>query len=326
LQFKDYYEVLGIPRNASEDEIRKAFKKLARKYHPDLHTNEKKEVEEKFKEINEAYEVLKDPEKREKYDRLGANWKNGQDFHPPPDWDVRFDFGARPGKSREGFYRGSEADGFSDFFETLFSGGFQEGYQGPQNSRPFVRKQKGVDREAVIRISLEDAFRGGNKNITLQTQTPDDAGRVTTQERRYDIKIPPGILPGQRIRLGGQGGDGSGGAVRGDLYLKVEVEHHPRYRLQGRDIYFDLPVTPWEAALGAEVEIDTLAGPVTLKIPAGTHGGQKLRLKGKGMPDGKGRGGNLYAVVQVTVPKKLSEKEREIFEELRKASSFNPRK
>ena len=257
---------------------------------------------------------------------MGANWKQGQDFRPPPGWDVRFDFGSQTGKAQEGFSWGSRSGGFSDFFETLFGGGFQEGYQGPQGGRPFVRRQKGTDHEATIRISLEDAFRGGNKSITLQTKKLDDAGRVTTQERRYDVKIPPGILPGQKIRLGGQGGEGTGGAERGDVYLKVEVEPHPRFRLQGRDIYMDLPVAPWEAALGAEVKTDTPAGPVTLKIPPGTQGGQKLRLKGKGMPGGKGSRGDLYAVAQVKVPKKLSRKEKQIFEELRKASSFNPRK
>lgn len=326
VKFRDYYEVLGVDRNASEKEIKTAFKKLARKYHPDLHTDkEKKGAEEKFKELNEAYEVLKDPEKRQKYDQLGANWHAGQDFRPPPDGDVHFDFGSRAGGGQEGSFRASESGDFSEFFKTLFGGGFQEGYRGPQGGSAFVRHQRGVNHEATLRISLEEAYSGGTKSITLQSQGLDSGGHIYTQEKRYDVNIPPGILPGQKIRLAGQGGEGTGGAERGDIYLKVEVAPHPRFRLEGRNLYTDVPLSPWEAALGAEVEVPTLVRQVTLKIPPGSQSGRKLRLRGKGFPNSKGAPGDFYAVLQIKVPKKLSRKEKQLLKELREVSSFNPR-
>ena len=326
MKFRDYYEVLGVDRNATEEEMKKAYRKLARKYHPDLHTDkDKKEAEEKFKELNEAYEVLRDPEKRKRYDQLGANWKSGQDFQPPPGWDARQGFGPGPGGEKETFYWSSDSGNFSDFFETLFGRGAREGFQGPRDGQSFVRHQKGTDHEATLRISLEDAYRGGIKSIALQLQQFNPDGSLSTKEKHYEVKIPPGILPGQKIRLAGQGEEGTGSAEKGDLYLTVEIEPHPRFRIEGRDLYIDLPLTPWEAALGAEVKVDTLAGPVTLKVPPGTQSGQKLRLKGKGMPNIKGGPGDLYAVVQIKVPKEMSTKEKKIFEELRKESAFNPR-
>ena len=326
MKFRDYYEILGVDRSATEDEMKRAFRKLARKYHPDLHTsNDKKEAEEKFKELNEAYEVLRDPEKRKKYDQLGADWKAGQNFQPPPGWDVRQDFGTGPERAQENSFSSADARHFSDFFETLFGHGFSKGFQGPSDGQPFVRHQQGADHEATLRISLEDAYRGGIKSITLQSQKVNPDGSLSTQEKHYDVKIPPGILPGQKIRLAGQGGEGTGGAAKGDIYLLVEVEPHLRYRIKGRDIYIDLPVTPWEAALGAEIQVDTLAGPISLKVPHATQGGQKLRLKGKGLPNDKGSPGDLYAVIQIKVPRVMSTKEKEMFEELRRTSDFNPR-
>jgi curved DNA-binding protein len=317
VKFRDYYEVLGTPRTATQEEIQRAYRKLARKYHPDV--NKAADAEEKFKELNEAYEVLKDPDKRQKYDQLGANWKTGQDFRPPPGWESHYDFGRGGGQSE---YQWGSTTGFSDFFESLF-GGQRRQYSGP--GRGPIWSQAGADQEATIRISLDEAYHGATKSVTLQSQTVTPHGQLSIQEKSYEVKIPTGILSGQRIRLSGQGGEGTGGGPRGDLYLKVDIDPHPHFRLEGRDIYVDLPVTPWEAVLGAEVQINTPSGPVTLKVPKGTQSGQKLRLRGRGMPNPKGTAGNLYAVVSIAVPKTPSDRELELFEELQSASSFNPR-
>lgn len=325
VKFRDYYEVLGVSRTATKEEIQRAYRKLARKYHPDV--NKESGAEDRFKEISEAYEVLKDPEKREKYDQLGENWKSGQDFRPPPGWETQFDFGGGPGQRGFRWTTGEGGD-FSDFFETLFGGGpFRQARGGARGAaRGPVWQQEGADQEAVLRISLEDAYQGGTKTVSLQAQTTTPEGLISTQQKNYEVKIPQGILPGQKIRLTGQGGAGVGGGRSGDLYLKVEIDPHPLYRIEGgRDLYMDLPVTPWEAALGAEIQVSTLAGSVSLKVPPGTHSGQKLRLRGRGMPSSKGSPGDLYVVIQIMIPKKLSERERELFEELQKASQFNPR-
>lgn len=324
VKFRDYYEILGVPRTATQEEIQRAYRKLARKLHPDV--NKAADAEDKFKELGEAYEVLKDPEKRQKYDQLGAHWKDGQDFRPPPGWETHFDFGRDAGAGQAGF-EWSGAGGFSDFFETLFggAGGFQQARRGGSRQGP-VWRQDGVDQEATVRISLEDAFHGSTKPITLQMQSLTPDGRVSVQEKSYEVKIPAGILSGQKIRLGGQGGEGSGGGRRGDLYLRVEIEPHPTYRLEGKDIYMDLPITPWEAVLGTEVQLSTLSGPLTLKVPPSTQNGKKLRFRGKGMPSSKGNAGNLYAVVTIVVPTKPSQREQELFEELSKTSEFNPRR
>lgn len=322
VKFRDYYEVLGVPRTATQEEIQRSYRKLARKYHPDVSKAEG--AEDKFKEINEAYEVLKDPEKRKKYDQLGPDWKTGQDFRPPPGWDVHFDFG-QAGGERSDFQWGG-AGGYSDFFETLFgSRRFREARGGARRPGGAVWRQAGADQEATLRITLEDAFHGATRSVTLQSQTVTPEGRISVQEKTYDVKIPPGILPGQRIRLSGQGSEGLGGGPPGDLYLKIEIEPHPVYRLSGRDITVDLPVTPWEAVLGAEVQIKTPSGPVTLKVPPGTQSGRKLRLRGRGMPNPRGEPGDLFAVVNIMVPTRLSKREKDLYEELQKASSFNPR-
>ncbi len=324
VKFRDYYEVLGVPRDASQQDIQRAYRKLARKYHPDV--NKEPGAEEKFKEVSEAYEVLKDPEKRRKYDQLGAHWKEGQEFRPPPGWDVHFDFGGPGGESQ--FFWSESGGDFSDFFEMLFgSRGFRRarGAAGRTGPGAGAWSRPGADQEAVLSVSLEEAFRGTTKAITLQVPRATPDGRVVTDTRTLQVKVPPGILPGQRIRLAGQGSEGLGGGKRGDLYLKIQVEPHPVYRIEGRDLAMDLPVSPWEAALGTEMHLQTLSGPVTLKIPAGTQSGQKLRLRGKGMPNPKGTPGDLYAVVKIAVPRRLSKKERELFESLREASSFNPR-
>lgn len=328
VKFKDYYEILGVPRTATQQEIQRAYRKLARKLHPDV--NKAADAEDRFKEIGEAYEVLKDPEKRQKYDQLGPDWKAGQDFRPPPGWDFHFDFGqgrgAGPGASE---FQWSGAGGFSDFFETLFGGqAFRQARPGGRVAGPGRRpvwRQDGVDQEATVRITLEEAFRGATKPITLQAQTLTPDGKVSVQEKSYEVKIPCGILPGQKIRLSGQGGEGMGGGRQGDLYLKVDIEPHPIYRVEGKDLYMDLPITPWEAALGTEVQLSTLSGSLSLKIRPGTQSGQKLRMRGKGMPSSKGEKGDLYAVITIQVPKELSEKEKKLFEELKKVSGFSPR-
>jgi len=323
VKFRDYYEILGVPRTATQDEIQRAYRKLARKLHPDV--NKASDAEEKFKELGEAYEVLKDPEKRQKYDQLGAHWKDGQDFRPPPGWEAHFDFGRGAGPGGGGF-EWTDAGGFSDFFEALFggAGGFRQARGG--GPRPgAVWRQDGADQEATIKISLEDAYHGATKSIGLQSQNLTPDGRVSLQEKNYEVKIPAGILPGQKIRLSGQGGEGVGGGRRGNLYLKVEIEPHPIYRLEGRDLYMDLAITPWEAVLGTELQISTLSGPLTLKVPPGTQNGKKLRFRGKGMPSAKGTAGNLYAVINIMVPTKPSKREEELFAELAKASNFNPR-
>ena len=324
VQFRDYYEVLGVPRTATKEEIQHSYRKLARKCHPDV--SKAKDAEEKFKEITEAYEVLKDPEKRQKYDQLGANWKAGQEFRPPPGWDVHFDFGS--GGAGQSEFQWGGAGGFSDFFETIFGGqphrGSPRGGRGRRGGGP-VWTQAGSDQEVTIRIPLEEAFRGVTKPITMQMQTVTPEGQLAVQEKSYEVKIPAGILDGQKIRLAGQGGEGTGGGPRGDLYLKVEIEPHSIYRMNGRNLTMDLPIAPWEAVLGAEVQITTLAGAVTLKLPAGTQNGQKLRLRGKGMPNPRGAPGDLYALISIVVPKEPSGRERELFEELQRVSDFRPR-
>jgi curved DNA-binding protein len=325
VKFRDYYEVLGVDRTAKQEEIQRAYRKLARKFHPDV--NKAPDAEDKFKEINEAYEVLKDPEKREKYDQLGAHWKDGQDFRPPPGWETHFDFGRGAGPGQTEFHWGGTG-GFSDFFEALFGGARGRGgpFGGMRGGGPGAGwSQAGADQEATIRISLEDAFQGATKTITLQSQSVTPDGQLSVQSKNYEVKIPKGILNGQKIRLAGQGGEGIGGGPRGDLFLKVEIGPHPLYEVDGRDLILKLPLTPWEAVLGAEVEVSTLSGPVSLKIPPGTQSGQKMRLKGKGMPHPKGSPGDLYVVIHIVVPKKPGDRERELFEELRKVSHFKPR-
>ena len=290
VKYRDYYEILGIKRGASQDEVQRAYRKLARKYHPDV--NKASDAEEKFKEINEAHEVLKDPEKRKMYDQLGPNWRSGQDFRPPPGWETQFDFG-RGGAHQAEFSSGAGPVGSAISSRNCLAAGVSDRPAAVRRPEGFGRgavwRQAGADQETTIRISLEEAFRGGTKPIVFQSQVINPKGQLEVQERRYDVRIPPGILPGQRIRLTGQGGEGTGGGPRGDLYLKVEIEPHPVFTLKGRDLYMDVPVSPWEAVLGSEVRLSTLSGNIDLKIPPGTQSGQKLRLRGKGMPNPKGR-------------------------------------
>lgn len=327
VKFHDYYQTLGIERTASQDEIQKAYRKLARKYHPDL--NKEADAEENFKRVTEAYEVLKDPEKRAKYDSLGAGLREGQDFTPPPGWQEEpFIFRQRPGGAADftsGGFQG--AGGASDFFEALFGGRFR-GFAADPGARGTDTNgwsARGLDREVDITISLEDAYRGVTTALTLQTMALGPEGQPIPQSKNLEVKIPSGVTNGTHIRLAGQGGAGIGGGPAGDLFLRVHLAPHPVFQLDGSDLQTSVAVTPWEAALGAKIEVPTLDGPVKMTIPPGTQGGQRLRLRGKGMPTGGNERGSLYVVIQVTVPPALTEKERELFEQLQQHSTFNPR-
>lgn len=306
VKFQDYYEILGVPRTATQDEIRKSYRKLARQYHPDL--SKESGAEEKFKQIAEAYEVLRDPETRKKYDQLGRNWKMGQDFTPPPGWEgVQFDFGGQSG----------QFEGFSDFFSSLFGGGPREGFPGGGGFRSRrQRARRGANREVQVTIALEEAFHGVTNTYTMET--PEG-------QKTYEIKIPPGTIDGSTIRLAGQGGKGSHGGSEGDLLLRVSVAPHPVYRLEGHDVHMTLPIAPWEAVLGANISVQTLDGKVELTIPSGTQSGQKLRLRGRGFPHRGGAPGDLYVETRIVVPRQASSEERELFERLARVSSFRPR-
>jgi curved DNA-binding protein len=302
---------MGVPRDASQDDIKKAYRRLARKYHPDV--SKESDAEERFKDLGEAYSVLRDAEKRAAYDGLGSSWQSGQEFRPPPGWDESFDFDAR------NFETGGP-DAFSDFFESLFSGGMGTGFGD-------LRRQfdaHGEDQQAKVTIDIEDAYRGATKSITLRTQEMDSAGRVTPKERRLNVKIPKGVRQGQRIRLSGQGSPGIGEGKTGDLYLDVEFNPHPLYRVNGKDVYLDLPLTPWEAALGATIKIPTPDGHVDLRIPAGTTSGKRLRLRNRGLPGASP--GDLYVVAKLTLPPANDDKAREIYRRMSDELPYNPRK
>lgn len=309
MQFKDYYQVMGVARDATQDEIKRAYRKLARKYHPDV--SKEPDAEVRFKELGEAYEVLKDAEKRTAYDQLGTNFKGGQEFRPPPDWNAGFEF------SGGGFTGGDAAD-YSDFFESLFGRGFHAGQGG---RAPFP--SRGEDHHAKVLIDLEDAYQGANRIITLRVPGVDAQGHVLTRERVLNVSIPKGIREGQHIRLGGQGSAGVGEGQAGDLYLEIEFRAHPLYRVEGRDIHLDLPVAPWEAALGATVKVPTLGGVVELKIPEGSVSGYKLRLKGRGIPGDPP--GDCYVRLVIVLPPADSEAAKDIYRKMAQEMNFNPR-
>jgi curved DNA-binding protein len=310
VQFRDYYETLGVSKTASDEEIRSAFRKLARKYHPDV-AKDKKTAEEKFKEINEAYEVLSDPEKRKKYDQLGANWNQPGGFQPPPDWGG----GAQPG----GYYQWSGGDGggidfefggtgFSDFFEAFFGGGRGRSAFGGFGQRQRTA-ERGSDVEADIMVTLEEALHGATRQVSLRR-----AGSKKVET--YQVKIPRGVREGQRIRLAGQGEAGERGGQSGDLFLRVRLARHPDFTVEGADLIHEVRIAPWQAILGDQLMVPTLEGKARLKIPPGTQGGQRFRLRERGLPGVSGSRGDLYVLVQITIPKKLSEREREIWEQL----------
>jgi len=312
MEFKDYYKILGLSRDASQDDIKRAYRKLARKYHPDVSSED--DAEERFKEVSEAYEVLKDPEKRAAYDQLGSQWRQGQDFQPPPGWDQGFEF-------RRGGYTHADPHVFSDFFESLFGRADFGPFGGAGGSRFHAQ---GNDTHARIMIDLEDAYRGGRRQITLKHSELGPDGRPVVRERTLSVSIPKGIVEGQQIRLAGQGEPGLGQGKAGDLYLEIQFRPHRHYRTEGRDVYVELPVAPWEAALGAKVRVPTPSGSVEVKIPPNSKAGGKLRLKGRGIPTREP--GDLFVVLRVILPPANTAAEREAYQAFASKFSFNPRK
>ena len=297
MKYKDYYKILGVERGAAEDEIKKAYRRLARKYHPDV--SKEANAKEKFQEVAEAYETLRDKEKRAAYDSLGS-YRPGQDFRPPPDWFDRF--GTGQGEDLRGV-------DLSDLFESMGIFGRAQGRRGGfGRSIPIP----GEDYEVVVRLALDEAYRGTERELQLNG-------------RAFRARIPRGATDGQRLRLRGKGGPGANGGPPGDLYLQILLEPHPLYRVSGHDLEIEVPIAPWEAALGAQVEVPTLEGRVTMKVPPGSKGGQKLRLAGKGLPRPGGGAGDLYAALNIVVPGTLTEREKKLYEELREASRFDAR-
>lgn len=319
MEFKDYYDILGVNNDASAAEIKAAYRKLARKYHPDVSKEE--DAEQHFKEVSEAYEVLKDSEKRAEYDQLRAHRQGGGDFEPPPGWESSAPFSG-------GGYTDASGRDFSEFFESIFGGGmggarsgFREHTGGGFHRGGFAAR--GEDVHHRLPIFLEEAFSGCEKNISLQVPEAGPDGRVVRRTRTLKVKIPAGVREGQNIRLRGQGAPGIGGGPAGDLFLEMQIAPHPHFRLDGRDVTLTLPVTPWEAGLGARVAVPTLSGPVNVTIPAGSGQGKRLRLKGKGLPGQPP--GDQYVVLEIQMPPSHTERSKALLRELAEEVPFNPR-
>jgi curved DNA-binding protein len=309
MKYKDYYKILGVERSASEDDIKKAYRKLARKFHPDV--SKEKNAEEKFKEVSEAYEVLRDADKRKAYDTMGS-YQPGQDFRPPPGWEQQFHTGGAGG-----FQDFGDADLF-DFLSGLGRGGFRTGRGGATIRMP------GQDYEVMAHLSVEEVARGIELEVPLAVTEMNEEGELQRSTRTIKVRIPKGATDGQRLRVPGKGGPGRGGPD-GDLYVNIQLRPHDLFKVSGHDLYLEVPVAPWEAALGAEVQIPTLDGRVTVRIPGGSRAGQKLRVRGKGLPKPGGADGDLYAVLQIVTPSVVNDREKELYRELERASSFNPR-
>lgn len=307
MQFKDYYQILGVAKTATADEIKKSYRKLARKYHPDV--SKEANAEKKMQEVNEANEVLSDPEKRAAYDQVGQGYQPGQEFQPPPNWDAGFEFSG-------GNNFGAGMGDTSDFFANLFG-------RGGRSKRNGHFQAVGEDRHAKIEIDLQDTYHGQTRSITLHTGEADAQGRVRTKEHVVNVRIPKGVKPGQHIRLSGQGNPGVGGGAAGDLYLEVQFKPDTRYRIDGRDVYQTVPVTPWEAALGASIEVSTPSGTVQVKVPASSQTGRKLRLKGRGIPGDAA--GDLYLLLEVVLPPADTEAARQLYATMARELAFNPR-
>ncbi|MCM8596911.1 DnaJ C-terminal domain-containing protein [Accumulibacter sp.] len=315
MEFKDYYQVLGVSREATAEEIKKAFRKLARKYHPDV--SKEPDAEARMKELNEAHAVLSDPEKRAAYDQLGRGYQPGQEFRPPPDWDAGFEFSGR------GFSPGEAAD-FSDFFAELF--GRMGGARGFGAGQRANFEARGEDHHAKVLLDLEDAFTGATRQISLRSPRSDAQGRVTLVTRTLNVRIPQGVYAGQIIRLAGQGAPGIGGAPPGDLLLEVRFRPHPRFRAHGRDLHLGLPIAPWEAALGTVLPVELPQGSVKVRIPRGAQSGQELRVRGKGIPGGQGgAAGDLLLEIRVVLPPAETPRARELYETMARELAFDPR-
>ncbi len=310
MEFKDYYKILGVAREATADQIKKAFRGLARKYHPDV--SKETNAEEKMKEVNEAYTVLSDPEKRAAYDNLGqgGNFQSGSGFQPPPGWDAGFEFS-------HAHSDGSQAADFSDFFAELF--GKQMRGRPPYGEH----KMQGNDHHAKIMLDLEDAYHGATRSLTLRAPKLDNQGRVIFDDHTLNIRIPKGVHAGQVIRLAGQGDPGMAGEKAGDLFLQIQFNPHPHYRVDNKDVYASLPVAPWEAALGETIKIPVPDGFVEVRVPENSQPGRKLRLKGRGIP--AATPGDLYLLLEIVLPPVVSDKEREIYQTMAREFAFNPR-
>ncbi len=323
MEYRDYYQALGVERSATADEVKKAYRRLAHKYHPDV--SKEPQAEEKFKEVQEAYEVLKDPEKRAAYDQLGANWKQGQQFRPPPDWTSGFEFRGAPGEGRGPRTGGAafqfdlgDGGGYSDFFSSLFGAG-----AGGAFGEAGARGRGGRDHHARLDVDLEEAYRGSTRMLELKRPQVKPDGHVELATHTVRVSIPAGVTDGQLIRLTGQGEPAAGGGAPGDLYLEVHVRPHPLYQLDGRDVTLTLPVAPWEVALGATVPTPTLGGAVELRIPAGSQSGSKLRLRGRGLPGEPP--GDQYVSLKVVMPPANSPAARALYEQMRRELPFDPR-
>ena len=317
MEFKDYYDIMGVARDASADDIKRAYRRLARKFHPDV--SKEPDAEARFKAVGEAYEVLRDPEKRAAYDQLGSRWREGQEFKPPPDWDFEFDAG-RAGRSAHAGQAG-DAGAFSDFFESLFGQARAAGRGRPGGHAGF--ESRGFDRQARVAISLEDAFRGATRTLALEQVEGDASGRPVRRQRQLNVRIPAGVTAGQQIRLAGQGESGVGGGPAGDLYLAIEILPHRLFRLDGRDVSLELPVTPWEAALGETVRVPTLSGRVDLRIPKASQSGSQLRLKGKGLPGNPP--GDQHVILKIVTPQAKTAEQEALYRQLAESMPMNPR-
>ncbi|HUI61240.1 MAG TPA: DnaJ C-terminal domain-containing protein [Steroidobacteraceae bacterium] len=327
MEYRDYYQTLGVARTASADEVKKAYRRLARKFHPDV--SKESNAEQKFKEVQEAYEVLKDPEKRAAYDQLGSDWKSGQQFRPPPDWGSGFEFrggprrgGGRPGSTQqEADFE--EAEGFSDFFSSLFGG---RGFGGSFSTGGFSTgggRRAARDHHARVDIDLEEAYAGATRTLELQRPDLKSDGTLEMKTHTVRVTIPAGVTDGQLIRLAGQGEQSSGGGKAGDLYLEVHMRPHKHFQLDGRDVTLTLPIAPWESALGASVTVPTLGGRVEMQIPPNSQTGQRLRLRGRGLPGQPP--GDQYIQLKVVVPQANTPEARAVYEEMKQKLAFDPR-